>query len=83
MCCSVLQCVAVCCSVLQCVAVSFNLNLQSQSNWSFVHGTWQSKRRELDHRLSFGIGEMTLQMQQAVPGKEDELIHSELYANLI
>jgi len=43
--------------------VSFNLILQSQSNWSLFNGTRQKRRRELDDRLSFGIGETTLQMQ--------------------
>ena len=43
--------------------VSFNVNIQSQSNWSLFNGTRQKRRRELDNRLSFEIGEMTLQMQ--------------------
>jgi len=46
--------------------VSFNLNLPSQSHWSLFNGTWQKRPRELDHRLGFEIGEMTLQMQKAV-----------------
>jgi len=37
--------------------VSCNLILQSQSNWSLFNGTWQKRRRELDNRLSFEIGE--------------------------
>ena len=40
--------------------VSFHLILQSQSNWSLFNGTWQKRRTEVDHRLSFGIGERTL-----------------------
>ena len=43
--------------------MSFNLILQSQSNWSLFNGTWQKRRRELEKRLSFEIGELTLQMQ--------------------
>jgi len=45
---------------------SFNLILQSQSEWSFFSGTWQKRRRSLDHRLGFEIGEMTLQTQYIV-----------------
>jgi len=37
--------------------VSCNLILQSQSNWSLFNGTWQKRRRELDNRLSFEVGE--------------------------
>jgi len=40
----------------------FNLNLQSQSNWSLFNGTWQTRSREQDYRLRFKIKEMTLQM---------------------
>jgi len=40
-------------------AVSFNLNLKSQSIWSLFNGTMRRRRRELDNRLSFEIGEMT------------------------
>jgi len=52
-------------SVLQPVAfgVSSNLILQSQSHWSLSNGTWQKRRRKLDNRWVFEIGEMTLQMQ--------------------
>jgi len=32
-------------------------------NWSIFNGTWQKRRRELDNRLSFQNGEITLQMQ--------------------
>jgi len=46
--------------------VSFKLNLQSQSPWSLFNGTWQKRPRELDHRLTLEIEEMTLQMQWAV-----------------
>ena len=46
--------------------VSFNLNLQSQSNWSLLNGTWQKRPRELDSRLGFEIEEMTLQMHSVV-----------------
>jgi len=42
---------------------SFNLILPSQSEWSLFKGTWQKRVRELDYRLSFESGEMTLQMQ--------------------
>ena len=31
--------------------VAFNLNLQSQSYWSFFHKPWQKRPREHDHRL--------------------------------
>jgi len=44
--------------------VSFNLILQSRSNWS--NATWQKRRKELDNRLSFENGETSIQMQQAV-----------------
>jgi len=40
-------------------AVSFNVNLKSQSIWSLFNGTMRRRRRELDNRLSFEIGEMT------------------------
>ena len=40
--------------------VSFNLNLQSQSPWSLLNGTWQKRPRELDYRLRFEIQDMTL-----------------------
>jgi len=43
--------------------VSFNLALQSQSNWSGFDGTWLKRRGEVDNRFSFEIGGMTLQMQ--------------------
>jgi len=43
--------------------VSFNLILQSESHWSLFNGTWQKRCGELDNRLSFEIGEMTLHMQ--------------------
>ena len=33
--------------------MSFILNLQSQSHWSFFNGTWQKRPRQLDHRLRF------------------------------
>jgi len=33
--------------------VSFNLILQSQSNWSLFNGTWQKRRKEIDNQLSF------------------------------
>ena len=51
--------------VLQPIAfgVSFILNLQSQSPWSLLNGTWQKRPRELDYQLRFEIEEMTLQMQ--------------------
>jgi len=49
--------------------LSFNLILPSQSNWSLFSGTRQKRRTEPDNRLSFGIGEMTLQMQWAVSPK--------------
>ena len=42
--------------------VSFNLNLQSQSPWSLFNGMWQKRHRELEHRLRFETGEMSLQM---------------------
>ena len=45
--------------------VSLNLNLQSQSNWSLFNGTWKKRRRELDNRLRFEIGETKLHTQQA------------------
>ena len=57
--------------------VSFDLSLQSQSPWSLFNGTWQKRRRKLDHRLSFEIGEMTLQMQQ------DLYIQKETYKRVI
>jgi len=44
-------------------AVSFNLNLQSPSNWSLFNGSWQKRRTEVDTRLRFEIRETTLQMQ--------------------
>ena len=44
-------------------SVSCNLILQSQSHWSLFNGTWPKRPRGLDNRLSFEIGEMTLQMQ--------------------
>ena len=40
-------------------AVLFNLNLKSQSSCSLFNGTTRRRRRELDNRLSFEIGEMT------------------------
>jgi len=59
--------------------VSFDLNLQAQSQWSLFNGTWQKRHSELDHwlkddtlqkrhseldyRLRFEIEKMTLQMQ--------------------
>jgi len=43
--------------------VSFNLNLQYQSNWPLFNGTWQKRPRGLYYRLRFAIQEMTLQMQ--------------------
>ena len=43
--------------------VSFNLNLQSQSHWSFFNRTWQKRPRELDHGLRFQIQEMALQVR--------------------
>jgi len=43
--------------------VSYNLILQSQSNWSIFNGTWQKGRGELDNWLRLEIEEMTLQMQ--------------------
>ena len=46
--------------------VSYNLNLQRQSQWSLFNGTWQKKPRQLDHRLRFETEEMTLQMQYTV-----------------
>jgi len=33
--------------------VSFYLNLQSQSHWSLLNGTWQKRPRELDYWLRF------------------------------
>ena len=44
----------------------FNLYLQSQPRWFLFNGTWQKRSIELDHRLTFEIEVMTLQMQQAV-----------------
>ena len=43
--------------------VSFNPIPQTQSNLSLFNGTWQKKHREQHDRMSFEIGEMTLQMQ--------------------
>ena len=43
--------------------VSLNLNLQSQSLWSLLNGTWQKRPGELNYQLRFEIEEMTLQMQ--------------------
>jgi len=43
--------------------VSFNLNLQSQSQWPLFKGTWQKTSRGLDHRFRFETAEMTLLMQ--------------------
>jgi len=43
--------------------LSFNLILQSQSNWSLFNGTWQKSSRELVNQIIFEIGEMTLKMQ--------------------
>ena len=31
--------------------VSFNLILESQSNWSLFYGTWQKRLRELENRI--------------------------------
>ena len=47
--------------------VSFDLIFPSQITWSLSNGTWQKRRGELDHWLSFEIGKMTLQMQWAAP----------------
>jgi len=38
---------------------SFNLNLQSQSPWSLVNGTWPKSLRELVHQLRFEIEEIS------------------------
>ena len=35
--------------------VTFNLNLQSQSPWSLLSGTWQTRPRDLEHGLRFEI----------------------------
>jgi len=43
--------------------VSFSLNLQSQSYWSLLNGTWQKSPREPDHRLRFEMEGTTLQMR--------------------
>jgi len=45
--------------------VSFDLILQSQSNWSLFNGTWQKRHQELDNRLRFEFREITLQMHEA------------------
>ena len=37
---------------------SFDLILQSQSNWPLFDGTWQKRRKELDNQLSFEDGEI-------------------------
>jgi hypothetical protein len=53
---------------------------QSESHSSLFYGTWKKRPRELgyDHRLRFGIEEITLQMQQAVLSGStlDNIIHS-------
>jgi len=36
---------------LNLIRVSFNLVLQSQSNWPLFNGTWLKRRRELDNRI--------------------------------
>jgi len=43
--------------ILQSIAlgVSFNLILQSESNWPLLNGTWQKRRKELYDRSSFEI----------------------------
>jgi len=43
--------------------LSFNLILQSQSNWFLFNGTWQQSSRELVNQIIFEIGETTLKMQ--------------------
>jgi len=48
------------------LGVSFNLNLQSQSDWSLFHGTWQKRPREIFHRMLLETEVLTLQMQWAV-----------------
>ena len=40
--------------------VSVDLILHSQSVWSLFNKTWQKRRKELDNRLIFEIGETTL-----------------------
>ena len=46
--------------------VSLDLILESQSSRSLSNGTWQKRPSELDHRLSFEIGELTLHLQKHV-----------------
>ena len=46
--------------------VSFNLILQSESNWSLFNGTWPKKSKLLYDRLRFEVGGLTLQMHRAV-----------------
>jgi len=43
--------------------VSFHLILQSHPKRSYSNGTRQKRRKDLDNRLSFEIGDMTLQWQ--------------------
>jgi len=41
----------------------FSLNLQFQSRWSLLNGTWLKRPIQLDHRFRFENQEMTLQIQ--------------------
>jgi len=45
------------------IGVSFNPILYFQFNGSLLNGTWQKRRGELDNRLSFEVGEITLQLR--------------------
>ena len=40
--------------------------LQPQSKWTLFNRTWQTRPKELENRLSFKIGEISLQMQYAI-----------------
>jgi len=44
-------------------AVALDLILESQSKRSLFNGAWQKRPRELNTRLRFDIGEMTLRLQ--------------------
>jgi len=49
------------------ISISPENRISNSVYWSLFNGTWQKRRRELDHRLSCEIGEMTLHLHQAVP----------------
>jgi len=47
----VMSCHVMSCHVMSCHVMSCHLNLQFQSHWSFLNGTWQKRPKELDHQL--------------------------------